>query len=216
MEVSKCCFEPWDERARIKCLESGQLFPNAAGPFLPSPHSPEGKEPPAWLAWTWLGCAWLALRSVCLEGAFPLALAPTGQVVWGLASPFWRQVGEPFLFVWTHEISQMGDGDPICHWPRVGQRCFTKGQSVLRPCLGGESEARCENSITEPQIPTTFSNWVTWCDGTWKSLSRLRLFEAPWTVQSMEFLQTRILEWVANRVRPAIKMTFWSSSTWCL
>lgn len=70
-----------------------------------------------------------SLRSVCLEGAFPHAPASTGQVVWGLASPFWRQVGKPFLFVWTHEISQMGDGDPICHWPRAGQRSFTNGQS---------------------------------------------------------------------------------------
>ena len=32
----------------------------------------------------------------------------------------------------------------------------------------------------------------------WKSLSRVRLFETPWTIESMEWiLQVRILEWVA-------------------
>ena len=31
----------------------------------------------------------------------------------------------------------------------------------------------------------------------WKSLSHVRLFETPWTIQSMEFSRPRILEWVA-------------------
>ena len=31
----------------------------------------------------------------------------------------------------------------------------------------------------------------------WKLLSHVRLFVTPWTIQSMKFLQARILEWVA-------------------
>ena len=31
----------------------------------------------------------------------------------------------------------------------------------------------------------------------WKSLSHVWLFVTPWTIQSMEFSRSRILEWVA-------------------
>ena len=41
---------------------------------------------------------------------------------------------------------------------------------------------------------TIFQALLIW---KWKSLSRVQLFATPWSVQSLEFSQARILEWVA-------------------
>ena len=39
--------------------------------------------------------------------------------------------------------------------------------------------------------------FMSWATREWKSLSHVWLFATPWTIQSMEFSQARILEWVA-------------------
>ena len=66
----------------------------------------------------------------------------------------------------------------------------------------------CANSSAPVQFVKSFKSehpvtLFTWeelqegCEVKWKSLSHVRLFATPRTIQSMEILQARILEWVA-------------------
>ena len=59
----------------------------------------------------------------------------------------------------------------------------------------------------------------------WKLLSHVWLFATPWTIQSMEFYQARILEWVAvlfsrgssqlrDWTQVSILMVVWVKSSW--
>ena len=59
----------------------------------------------------------------------------------------------------------------------------------------------------------------------WKLLSHVQLFMTPWTIQSMEFCQARILEWVAvpffrgssqlrDWTQVSILMVVWARSSW--
>ena len=165
MEVSKCYFEPWDERARIKCVESGQLFPNPAGTFLPSPRSPRGRSHlPGWPERGVAAPGSLSGLSAW-RGRFLLLLHPQDKLsgAWHLLSgdrlenQFYLSELMRFLKWEMGTLSAVDLGQVNV----ALQRGNPKTLSWRR-----EWEARCENPITEPQIPTTFSNRVTWCDVT--------------------------------------------------
>lgn len=91
-------------------MESGQLFPNAAGPFPHSAHLPRGEG-----ATCLVGLSGLAAPASSLsvrKGHFLMPCIGQGKLS-GAWHPFWKH-GKPFLYLSElHEISQMGDGDPI-------------------------------------------------------------------------------------------------------